>query len=127
MSTLGSYLISWACNPILDQLVWFIEKSKQFNHSNITIDIVALTLMLSVNRPLNVFGGFYSHLSGCFWLFAPKVWEVVGDLLMVVLLENECSFNCADNVRWWGTQTLLDSKFFGEILCTTGSGNTKTL
>ena len=25
-------------------------------------------------------GGSRSHLSGCFWLFAPKFWEVVGPM-----------------------------------------------
>ena len=42
---LGSYLI----NPILEQLTWFIKKSKQFNQSG----IVALTLTLKCKRALN--------------------------------------------------------------------------
>ena len=46
---LGSYLINWGYNPILEQLTWFIKKSKQFNQSG----IVALTLTLTCKRALN--------------------------------------------------------------------------
>ena len=51
-STLASYLINCGCNPYLERLTWFIKKSKQFNHCDITSDITALTLMLSVNGSL---------------------------------------------------------------------------
>ena len=53
MSTLISYLINWGCNPFLEEIAWFINKSKQFNQSDIANDI-ALMLTLSVNRPLRV-------------------------------------------------------------------------
>ena len=34
--------------------------------------------------------------------FSPKIWGGGGDLEIVALLEKECSFTGADNVRWWG-------------------------
>ena len=46
---LGSYLINRGYNPILEQLTWFIKKSKQFNQSG----IVALTLTLKCKWALN--------------------------------------------------------------------------
>ena len=34
--------------------------------------------------------------------FLPKILGDGKDLQIIVLLEKECSFNSADNVRWWG-------------------------
>ena len=36
-----------------------------------------------------------------FGLFAPKFLGGGGDLQFVILLEKECSFSGADNVKWW--------------------------
>ena len=51
-----------------------------------------------------------SHLSGCFWLFAPKFWEVVGTYKLSFCPKR----NAASVVlTMWGgrdTQTLLDGK-----------------
>ena len=60
---LVSYLINWCYNTYLEQLLWFIKKSKQFNHSNITSNISALILTLSVNGSLQFFiwFNFISH------------------------------------------------------------------
>ena len=33
--------------------------------------------------------------------FCPKIFGGDGDLQIVALLEKECSFTGADNVRWW--------------------------
>ena len=49
--TFPSYLINWGCNPFLERLTWFIKKPEQFSQSNITTDIAAWTLTLSVNWP----------------------------------------------------------------------------
>ena len=46
---LALYLINWGCNPFLGDS---LKKSKQFNQSDITSGIAALTVMLSVNGPL---------------------------------------------------------------------------
>ena len=51
--------------------------------------------------------------------FYPKILGGGGDLQIVVLRKKECSFNGADNVRWWDTQTLLEVKKIG-------SGDAKT-
>ena len=56
--------------------------------------------------------------------FYPKILGGGGDLQIVVLLKKECSFNGADNVRWWDTQTLLEVKKIE--LSQTGSGDAKT-
>ena len=34
--------------------------------------------------------------------FGPKILGGGGDLGIVVLIKNECSFSGGDNVRWWG-------------------------
>ena len=34
--------------------------------------------------------------------FCPKILGGGGDLQNVILLEKECIFSSADNVRWWG-------------------------
>ena len=52
VSMLASYLINLGCIPILVSLTWFLEKSEEFNQSDIPSDITALMLTLSVNRPL---------------------------------------------------------------------------
>ena len=52
VSILTSYLTIWGRNQFLEQLDGFIEKSKQFDQSNITSNIATLMLMLSVNEPL---------------------------------------------------------------------------
>ena len=44
---LASHLINSGYNPLLEQLAGFIKKYKQFIQSDITSDIVALTLILS--------------------------------------------------------------------------------
>ena len=41
------HLISCGYNPFLEQLAWFIKKSKQFILNDIASDITALTLTLS--------------------------------------------------------------------------------
>ena len=46
---LALYLINWGCNALLNDS---LKKSKQFNQSDITSDIAALTVTLSVNGPL---------------------------------------------------------------------------
>ena len=46
---LALYLINWGCNPFLSDS---LKKSKQFNQSDITSGIAALTVMLSVDGPL---------------------------------------------------------------------------
>ena len=51
-SMFASYLIDLGCIPILVSLTWFLEKSEDFNQSDIPTDITALMLTLSVNRPL---------------------------------------------------------------------------
>ena len=48
----SAYLINWDLNPFLEPPAWFIKKCKQFNQSEITSDIGALTMTLSVNSPL---------------------------------------------------------------------------
>ena len=47
LSMLASHLINSGYNPLLEQLDGFIKKYKQFIQSDITTDIVALTLILS--------------------------------------------------------------------------------
>ena len=44
------------CLSFLEQLAYFIKKSKQFDHSDIVRNIATLTLTLSVNRPYTVIG-----------------------------------------------------------------------
>ena len=53
---LAAYVINWGRNPFLKRCTWFIKKSKQFNQSDIISDISALTLTLTLNKPLNMIG-----------------------------------------------------------------------
>ena len=51
--------------PILEQLTWFIKKSKQFNQNNITGDMTALTLTLNIDGPLPL---YLSNTSSWSWI-----------------------------------------------------------
>ena len=42
-----------------------------------------------------------SQLSGCLWLFAPKLWNVAGPM-NCILPFYECRFSGGDTMRWWG-------------------------
>ena len=71
LSMLASHLINSGYNLLLEQLAGFIKKYKQFIQSDITSDIVALTLILSTegcatsNWPLYHLLGWYVVV----WLF----------------------------------------------------------
>ena len=48
---------SWSvggCNAFLEWLVWFIKKSKQFNHSDFANNTTALMPTFSLHRPLKI-------------------------------------------------------------------------
>ena len=49
---IASFLINWGCNPFLEWVAWFINKSMQLIQNNIASDIAALTLTLSVKGSL---------------------------------------------------------------------------
>ena len=51
--------------PILEQLTWFIKKSKQFNQNNITGDMIALAPTLNINGPLPL---YLSKTSSWSWI-----------------------------------------------------------
>ena len=56
---------------------------------------------MKIDVNANMFGGSLESL-GCFWLFCTKNLGGGGDLEIVILLEKNCSFSGADNVKWWG-------------------------
>ena len=67
----------------------------------------------------------YSHLCGCFWLFALEFWEFVGPTNRL-LLENECSLSGVDDHRWWGHSNPTSGQIFCDLHALSGSGDTKT-
>ena len=67
-----------------------------------------------------------THLCGCLWLFAPKVWEVVGIYKLSFCSKNEYSISIGDNVRWWGHSNQLAGNKNFELYALSGSGDTKS-
>ena len=65
----------------------------QTTHANLS-ESVSVSVPGSVNAPLLV--ARKSHLSGCLMAFCPKILGGGGDLRIIVLLKNECSFSGGD-------------------------------
>ena len=68
-----------------------------------------------------------SHLSGCFWLFALKFWEVVGTYRLSFCLKRNAASVVPTMLGGGDTQTLLDGKKRNfELYALAGSGDAKT-
>ena len=79
----------------------------------------------SVTR--NIFGGSYSHLSGCFFPFGHKLWEGGRDLQMIFCLSVSAVW--VVRIRWGGgdTWTLTAKSNSFELFAPQVSGDNKTL
>ena len=68
-----------------------------------------------------------SHLSGCFWLFAPKFWEVVGTYELLFCSKRNAALVVLTMLGGGDTQTLLDGKKkCFELYALADSGDTET-
>ena len=65
-----------------------------------------------------------SHLSGCLMSFCSKILGGGGDLWIIILLKNECSFSDGDMQGGGGTQPLKDGKKI-ELCTLRGGGDVK--
>ena len=65
-----------------------------------------------------------SHLSGCLMSFCSKILGGGGDLWIIILLKNECSFSGGDMWGGGGTQPLKDDKKI-ELCTLRGGGDVK--
>ena len=66
-----------------------------------TVRLQQIRKNLKVKRNLKFSEATFTF-GGSLELFAPKILEGSRDLRIIILLEKECSFSGADNVRWWG-------------------------
>ena len=102
---MGSYFRdteSWFC--LISSLLSFIQAARAPRVASASNNKLSINSMSpeTPGRVTFIFGGSLEspcHFSGCFWFFCPKILGGGRDLPIVVLLEKECSFSGADNVR----------------------------
>ena len=67
-----------------------------------------------------------SYLSGCFWFFALKFWEVAGTYKLLFCSKRDAASVVLTMLGSGDTETLLDGKEYFELHALAGSGDTKT-